>query len=85
MSLERTWIANREFERRTRPVAYVNGQPAHTAEEAHEMISDVAATTPVMGDPMHDDDPKPVNPFEDNTPIAATCNTEHPELCEACD
>lgn len=26
-----------------------------------------------------------MDPFDDNTPVAQTCNTENPEACEACD
>ena len=40
--------------------------------------------------PVYTKDGFPVNgaamdPFADDTPITATCNTEHPEQCEACD
>lgn len=37
-----------------------------------------------IGDRMHDDDPTPYDPFEDDTPIVASCDLSSPESCESC-
>lgn len=36
----------------------------------------------IKSDPMHDDDPQPVDPFKDDAPIA--CGIDVKEECEVC-
>lgn len=66
--LERTDIANSHF-------ALVTG-------EIPIVVSNSAVYDMFQRDPMHDDDPAPDNPFDDDTPLE--CGLENPDICESC-